>query len=661
MINMKFLLISTLALNAGICLIAGALVYFKNKNRMQNSLWFVYNILFCAWNFFIYRALDSFDSASIIYWFRTSMVSLIFLAPVFLHFLSVYSDREVFKKRVIANIYTLFFLIFVASFAFPEEFIKGISSGVYFSYLIEPGIIFHVFTLCFVGFIVCGFYYLLRPGKAYLNFRSNQRTWLFFGMLLSTLAPLGFLLSTYGISIVPIGIFLVIPYLALVSYVILMHYVQETRVFVNKMVLYGYGALFVILIQFFVVHLVYRIVGVDYFQSSVISGCIILLGLLFLVHYEDKINLKKAANNIVYEKHLAYYQFLENFNSVASRLRDLDAIMYYSVDSIKDIISVNYISLYLYDENTSEFRLKASRGYEDGKGKGGRVENIAPNNKLLKFFSEGNVYVSDEKKDFTEDYDMKTITDIFDSINAKLSIPLQYSMPLYYKMNIVGFLNLGSKKDNTPYTQEDIDILNAFGRQISICIDNAKLYSSAIEDDLTLLYRVNYFNRRIQEEMDRSDRYKRSFSVIMLDVDDFKNINDEFGHQVGDDTLRKLAFLIKSNVRRADIAGRYGGEEFSILMPETSEKKGLVAAERLRKIIEDNFKENEKRFSVTVSIGVCEYRTGMKRHELIKNADQALYKAKRAGKNVVHSLKSSAKKEMVDKEPRINTAHKRKE
>ncbi|GEM_PF-2882873 len=621
------------AINSVALFLVGAYIYFTDKKSARNAIWFVYNILFCIWNFCIYMAMDSGGVLTALYWLRTSFAALIFMIPVFLHFLSVYSDKEVFRKQVLGKVYIISFLFFAASFIIPGEFIKSISSGAYLKYMPVPGLAFNVFTVVAAGFTFCGFYYLIHSAKLYMGFKRNQRMWIFAGMLLGTTAPLGFFLSIYRIAFFPFGIFCVIPYLAIVSYTILKHHVYEMEIVINRTVVLSYSTLFVLLIHMFIVHVLHRMVGIDYFTASIISGSIVLMNLLFTAHYAGLLKLGKITDRIVYDKKVKYYKFLENFSGIANEISGLDELSRYILDSLVDTMGIKSASLYLYEEDTSEFELFASRGLD--KSAGEEVKKISIASPFANFLRDGNIYVAKESGDFSKDYDFGEIKKSFDKINVQLSLPLYYSMPLYHKRDMVGFLNLGDKIDGTAYTREDMDIVNAFGRQLSTCIDNARLYTRAIRDDLTKLYRIGYLNRRIREEAARSNRYRRPFSFIIMDIDDFKKVNDNFGHQAGDEVLRKIGDLIKTGVRKVDIPARYGGEEFAVLMPETTKAKARLVAERLRKHIEQAFEKNEKHFKITISIGVSDYRPGMEEYRLVKEADEALYKAKREGKNRV--------------------------
>ena len=163
----------------------------------------------------------------------------------------------------------------------------------------------------------------------------------------------------------------------------------------------------------------------------------------------------------------------------------------------------------------------------------------------------------------------------------------------------------------------------------------------AITDSLTGLYTRRYFFERLNEELNRSKKYGLRFSFLMIDIDDFKKCNDTHGHLVGDVILKDVSRIIKEGVREIDLVARYGGEEFSIILPETDKNGAMLAAERVRKKIDENvFKAYDEILKVTVSIGVSVYpEDGSDAGEIVERADKALYAAKNSGKNIVCEYK----------------------
>ncbi len=168
-----------------------------------------------------------------------------------------------------------------------------------------------------------------------------------------------------------------------------------------------------------------------------------------------------------------------------------------------------------------------------------------------------------------------------------------------------------------------------------------KLQELSTRDGLTDLYNRREFDNRLREEVLRARRYNKPFSVLMLDVDHFKQVNDHYGHQAGDEVLITVADLMRLNVRPIDIVCRYGGEELSIILPETDEEGARVVAERIRMTLEDSLTATPQgdMIRVTVSIGIATFpHDGNTGPALVNAADQALYTAKQEGRNLVRSF-----------------------
>jgi diguanylate cyclase (GGDEF)-like protein len=166
---------------------------------------------------------------------------------------------------------------------------------------------------------------------------------------------------------------------------------------------------------------------------------------------------------------------------------------------------------------------------------------------------------------------------------------------------------------------------------------------SAITDKLTGLYNRRYFDHFLDFEIKRSSRQNASLALLMIDIDNFKQINDTFGHLFGDKILNKLGDIVKSIIRETDLAARYGGEEFSIVMSNTGLEEAAEIAERMRKAI-SAYNFDIKELPTTVSIGIAVYPLdSTSLQDLISNADRALYRAKHEGKNQVCVYSNSLK------------------
>jgi len=202
--------------------------------------------------------------------------------------------------------------------------------------------------------------------------------------------------------------------------------------------------------------------------------------------------------------------------------------------------------------------------------------------------------------------------------------------------NLIGILALGEKNSGGIYTTSDIELVTSIANQTGIIIENAQLYTQATHrantDGLTALYNHRHFHERIEQEIARSSRFGTTFSMILLDLDLFKAYNDIYGHLAGDQLLRKMGRLIQAAIRGVDLAFRYGGEEFAIILPETKLDDAFRVAERIRKSIESSSSFRE--MPVTASVGIASWpNDGIMKEEIVNRADMALYHAKQTGRN----------------------------
>jgi diguanylate cyclase (GGDEF)-like protein len=189
-----------------------------------------------------------------------------------------------------------------------------------------------------------------------------------------------------------------------------------------------------------------------------------------------------------------------------------------------------------------------------------------------------------------------------------------------------------------PFHEDEAAIFNRFCSNIAMTLEKIRLFNEiknlSIHDGLTGIYNHAFIVEALKDEVERSKRYGSLLSIALFDIDDFKKINDTYGHLAGDAVLQKLAELLKTSLRAIDIVGRYGGEEFLAILPETDGLNGYIVAERFKERIEnETFASGEGDIKITISGGVAHYAHGMDVNRLIKVADDSLYTAKRKGKN----------------------------
>ena len=221
-------------------------------------------------------------------------------------------------------------------------------------------------------------------------------------------------------------------------------------------------------------------------------------------------------------------------------------------------------------------------------------------------------------------------------------------LPLYRGNKLLGSLNLGSFQETRFNKRDATDFLEHLAAVLATCLDTTiaqeKLKQAGLTDSLTSVNNRRFFDQRLNEEISRAQRLQSSVSCLFIDVDHFKVINDSFGHETGDLVLKRVAELIRDQLRNIDVVARYGGEEFAVILEQSGQDWAIEVAERIKQSIEDTtFLENQvNQCSLTVSIGVSTLEAPDKNanttflgKELLRSADKALYHAKQNGRNQV--------------------------
>ncbi|HBR22384.1 MAG TPA: hypothetical protein DD713_07470 [Nitrospiraceae bacterium] len=212
------------------------------------------------------------------------------------------------------------------------------------------------------------------------------------------------------------------------------------------------------------------------------------------------------------------------------------------------------------------------------------------------------------------------------------------ALPLSSSNNKMSALLITMNK-NSGFSPDDEDTLFNFAFQtFQSLVLHEEIARLAVTDGLTGLYNHRAFQEKLSEETNRAERYFKTFSLIMLDIDHFKSFNDIYGHQTGDLALKEISKIIRNELRTVDFPARYGGEEFILILPETSVDGALIVAERIRNAVAEHqfMSQSGERLLLTVSAGVaCYPDDATPKEDLIKKADKALYFAKDRGRNTV--------------------------
>ena len=219
-------------------------------------------------------------------------------------------------------------------------------------------------------------------------------------------------------------------------------------------------------------------------------------------------------------------------------------------------------------------------------------------------------------------------------------------VPLICQDRVVGVLNLADKMDSDRFDFDDIALIELFSQLVGASIGNIKLFEKiqrqATTDGLTGLVNHKTFYEILEKELWRSRRYGGRISLIMVDIDNLKNINDAYGHRAGDKAIRKVSKRIKECIRQIDTAARYGGDEFAVILLNSALDDAIIVAQRMvDAVASSQITWQREQIPLSISVGLGQYDPDTTPEDITSRSDQALYMAKQAGKNTVRIFESA--------------------
>ena len=311
------------------------------------------------------------------------------------------------------------------------------------------------------------------------------------------------------------------------------------------------------------------------------------------------------------------------------------------VNSSKELLRSERASLMVLDEDTNELILKAASGLSIN------VDSIGP------------VRIGESVSgEVIETGKAVMVTDLRVAGRKPAPADRRYktnsfiSYPITIGGRKIGVLNVTDKSGGGTYDEVDLSLLEIIGPQVAVALEKAgwqerasQFQQESVTDQLTGLPNLRYLEERLPEELSRSKRYEQPMSFLMIDIDDFKKYNDRNGHQAGNVALQMVAHCLKDGLRSADVAVRYGGEEFCIMLPQTALAEARTIADRIRHHVETTpfpHGESQPLGRVTISVGVSTFSENLDSFEtIVAAADRALYESKSFGKNRVEYYKDS--------------------
>ena len=335
--------------------------------------------------------------------------------------------------------------------------------------------------------------------------------------------------------------------------------------------------------------------------------------------------------------------FFEQITPLARQINCLDSerIADICVKKIPELLGIRFASVYMLDETNNILHLlKHNHPYLINKIVS--LSHNPPTPMVISVRSKELILTSDinmHKRPIIKK-SQRAFSDNYVTVNCAI-------VPLICQDSVVGVLNLADKIGGGSFTNDDIVIIELFSQLVGASLGNVRLFEKiqkqAVTDGLTGLANHRAFYETLERELWRSRRYGGKISMIMVDVDNLKKVNDTYGHRVGDSIIRGVSVAIKESIRQIDTAARYGGDEFGVILPNTLLEDAVAVAQRiLDTVSRASIVYNGQMIPVSVSVGLGQYDSASTPEDITSRSDEALYSAKQSGKNNIRIFESSS-------------------
>ena len=641
-----------------------AIIFSRNRSNILNQALSACAFFSTIWIFSHFARYAVFPvtlavtKAQTFYWGKVSHIGASFCLSYMAYFFIIFPDRRFKLPRFSINFLLLCVLPIFFSVLTLQDLVVSDMNFSEGRYYIVAGPAFPLFTIFALSMLIISIVSAVIKMRTLTGVQRLQTKYVATGMMF--MATFGVLINAVLPTVIRIwpqlshwqflyrfAPFYMMFFIYFTSYAILKHRLLDIEIVISRSAGYAVAVAVVIGLYVLIVTVVERFVRnfVGYDTTLVASSSALVIAFLF---HPLQLSVQNGIYNKFFAKRFAYQAFLLEASRSIVTILNLEELVSYFIETVQKYVGMDRVAFLMRSDDEEPggghvYYIHSYRGVAEDV-----ANKFAVRNGLISWFKEKRqVFVKDEVEFEMEEKGFSKLYGQLHLIGADLMVPV------FTKDKLAGILALDRKTNGRTYSQQDIDIFNILAAEVGVAIDNARLYGEAITDSLTGMFNRRYFDYRLNEEILRAQRYHRSLSLLMIDLDHFKQVNDKFGHPAGDYVLKQIARVIRSSLRQIDIVCRYGGEEIAIILPETGEKVIVntdgqmrtidacrTVAERIRRHTEQHeFWFGQQKIPVNVSIGMAYYADVASQMvtmaEIVGTADRALYQAKQSGRNCV--------------------------
>jgi diguanylate cyclase (GGDEF)-like protein len=609
-----------------IALCAVALQYIgqSNENRKANRLFVVYLAVAASWSFSAFMLhLNAFPKLSL-FWNEILTVALVGSLITYYHFIRVYTNRVgnhflTFGYVMLGILAFMSFNGWIVEFSYLKDgkLIHSLGNSIYFI-----GIFSLVYTIAVILLLIERYRTTTDPvdrnRTIYLMCGWSVLVVMTYTNLIPVLAPLP--LDHLG------NLFNAV----IIAYAISRFQLLDIKFVVRRGLTYIVLTITLIAIYIGAVFLIYYVVSDQTILGTVAMATIIALLLTIMAKPLERL-IQQSVDHVFYRDTYNYRQTLLHFGSRMGNILNIEELANEILPAISKALRITRAQLLFQEIGNGNFSVQYA--YPEAtvpETKGELGLNV--DNPIVIWLERRNIPLA---VDYINNIpELKGLWQAEKDQIARADVGLL--CPIASRGKLIGILALGKKVKDNAFTHEDIELVRSMASQAGVIVENAQAYMRATQlantDWLTGLYNHRSFHEHMEQEIARSSRFGAVFSLIMMDIDTFKSYNDACGHLAGDKALRTIGSVIQNTIRNADMAFRYGGEEFAVILPGTRLDDSLKVAERIRNSIET--RTQNLILPITVSLGIASWPLdGVMREEIIGRADAALYLAKQSGRN----------------------------